>query len=214
MANTQKAPASVGAISSFAHLAGALAAKADNEKDEKDDEEDRKKDEKGDEDAKKSKKASAEEEEACDEGDDEPQKKGKKAKAAKEKDTSDDDEHYDDDKAEHARHAERARIHAIMTCIGASHAWEEAVRLSFKTDVSAEQAIGHLNVRAIEMLSANALKPAPKADALRDRMASEPQPDIGAGIEGGGTGDAYQDQVRATAAAIVAAGKKRRGEKV
>lgn len=213
MANTQKAPTSVGAISSFAHLAGALAAKADNDKDEKDDEEDRKKDEKEDKEAKKK----AEEEEAsvkAEEKEKEEKDKEaarKKAKAEKEKDTSNDDKDYDDGKVERARHAERARIHAIMTCVGAKHAVYEAERLAFNSDMSAEQAIGHLNVKAIEMLSAAALKPAPKTDALRDRMAGEPQPDIGAGMEGGGTGDAYQDQVRTTAAAIIAAGKKRRG---
>jgi len=215
MANTQKAPASVGAISSFAHLAGVLAAKADNDTEEKKDEEDRKEDEKEDTEAKKKKakgSAKAEDEEACDEGDDMPEKKGKKAKAEKEKDTSDDDSDYDDKKA---RHAERVRIHAIMTCIGAKHAVEEAERLSFSTDMSAEQAIGHLNVKAIELLSAKALKPAPKVDALRDRMANI-DVQVGPGDPkepSGGTGNAYQDQVSMTAAAIIAAGKRRRGEK-
>jgi hypothetical protein len=213
MAHAQGKPASVGPISSFAHLAGVLAAKADNDKDEKDDEEDRKKDEKEDKEA-KTKKASAEEEEACDEGDDEPQKKGKKAKAEKEKDTSNDDKDYDDGKVQRARHAERDRIHAIMTCIGAAHAVEEAERLAFSTDMSADLAIGHLNVKAIELLSAKALKPAAKKDPLRDRMASVELPDIGPDAPSNSTGDGYQDHVRTTAAAIIEAGKRRRGEKV
>jgi len=151
MENRQKAPTSVGPISSFAHLAGALAAKADNDKDEKDDEEDRKKDEK---DAKKAEEEEAARVKAEEKEKEEKDKEAARKKAAKEKDTSDDDGDYDDKKA---RHAERERIHAIMTCIGAKHAVEEAEYIAFCTDAPAAEAIGHLNVKAIELLSEKAL---------------------------------------------------------
>ena len=208
MENRQKAPTSVGPISSFAHLAGALAAKADNDKDEKDDEEDRKKDEK---DAKKAEEEEAARVKAEEKEKEEKDKEAARKKAAKEKDTSDDDGDYDDKKA---RHAERERIHAIMTCIGAKHAVEEAEYIAFCTDAPAAEAIGHLNVKAIELLSEKALKPAPKKDPLRERMASVDLPDIGPDSPSNSSDNTYQDHVRSTAAAIIAAGKKRRGEKV
>jgi outer membrane biosynthesis protein TonB len=210
MAQTNKVPVSAGAVSSFAHLAGVLAAKADNDTDEEDNKKDREKEEK------EAKAKKAEEEEAkkkAAEKDEEDEKKKEEEKASKRAEMPKDE---NEDKEKDARHAERRRIHAIMTCAGAAHAVDEAERLAFNTDMPSDLAISNLNVKAMELMLKKAQKPAPaaKTDSLRDRMQNEPTPQIGADGGETSTGDAYQDQVRAATAAIIAADAKRRGVKV
>jgi hypothetical protein len=210
MAQTNKVPASAGTVSSFAHLAGVLAARADNDTDEEDNKKDREKEEK----EAKAKKAEEEaaKKKAAEEEEDDKKKEEEKEKARKAAMPKDENE----DKEKDARHAERRRIHAIMTCAGAAHAVDEAERLAFQTDMPSDLAISNLNVKAMELMLKKAQKPAPAArtDTLRDRMHNEPTPQIGADGGETSTGDAYQDQVRAATAAIVAADAKRRGVKV
>jgi flagellar biosynthesis GTPase FlhF len=209
MGQSNKVPVSTGGTSSFAHLAGVLAARADDKTDEEDNKRDREKEEK---EAKKKAEEEEAKKKAAEEKDEEEEKKKEEEKASKraEKPKDENEDHEKD-----ARHAERRRIHAIMTCAGAAHAVDEAERLAFFTDMAADLAISNLNVKAMELMLKKAQRPAPAArsDSLRDRMRHELTPDIGADGSETSTGDAYQDQVRAATAAIVAADAKRRGVK-
>jgi hypothetical protein len=78
------------------------------------------------------------------------------------------------------------------------------MELACGTSMSRRHAIGTL--RAMGAPIASSSRP---ADGLRNRMAAVETPEIGSGDA---HSDANANPVKATAAAIVAAGKKRRGE--
>ena len=133
-----------------------------------------------------------------DEGDD--PKKSKKSKAKKAEDDKD-----DDDKKE-ARAAERKRIADIILSPEANASngcYKAAVRLALKSDMTADEVLAILELNAVA-----AQAPAPKdnsqRDALAQRMAQSPKPDIGADGEGGSELTFAQK--------VMLAGKKRRGE--
>ena len=117
-------------------------------------------------------------------------KKGKKAKGKKAEDDdggsgNDDD---DDDEVEAARQGERARCAAIFQSPHAAGRIEAACVLAFETDMSANKAI-----KTLKALNVGATAPAPKKSdeedraserrALRERMATQPNPDVGDDIE-------------------------------
>jgi hypothetical protein len=187
------------------------------EKDEKDDEKDRRDDEK----EAKAKKKAAEEEDDKKKKDDESKakkkaeekekdEKDKEAKASAKKKAVEDDEDAgdkDDKDASAARDRERHRIQAILKSDAAAKNPEGAEHLAFNTS--------YPRAEAIALLSAfkAAASTEPKRDALRERMASEPSIDIGAGDTAPATKSGGMT-AQQTAALIVRAGKLRRGEKV
>ena len=212
--------------SPFAHLARNARAAEDEEDDKKkdakeegeeDDEEDEDKKSKKSKKAKKAKKAedgdddmddedaAAEDDEECEEDDD--KKKSKKSKKA---DGDDDSDREDDDdpEARSARARERGRIRAIVTSDAGKLNPVGAMELACGTSMSRRQAIGTLRAMGAPIGASTPRQ----TDALRNRMAGVETPEIGAGDDA--RPDANASPVNATAAAIIAAGKKRRGEKV
>jgi hypothetical protein len=116
-----------------------------------------------------------------------------------------DDESDEEDKANaklrQARARERGRILSIMTSDAGLANPEAAARLATKTELSRSEAISMLHAVGPAASAAE-----PRKDALRDRMSNERQPEIGAG-------DGDQKPAGNLAQMIVAADKKRRGEK-
>ena len=216
--------------SPFAHLArGNAKAAEDDDKDDKkkdakdesegeeDDEEDEDKKSKKSKKAKKAKKAedgdddmddedaAAEDDEECEEEDDD-KKKSKKSKKADDGDDDSDREDDDDPEARAARARERGRIRAIVISEAGKLNPVGAMELACGTSMSRRQAIGTLRAMGVPIGAA-----APRqTDALRSRMAGVETPEIGSGDA---RPDTNANPVNATAAAIIAAGKKRRGEK-
>jgi hypothetical protein len=206
--------------SPFAHLARAAgvaavdddkakkAAAASDDDDKKDDKDDKKDD--------KAKKAKAEESDEDDDDKKDDDSKSKKAKGKKAKVEDDEDEQSDakaegdddsdrdddtDAKARAARSRERGRIQAIVLSDAGKKNPVAAMTLACGGSMSRKQ--------AINLLQAMGPAAAPgKRDGLGDRMATVEQPDIG---DDGAEAPAAGSHT-ATAAAILAAGKKARGE--
>jgi hypothetical protein len=219
-------------VSPFARRAAAVAAakaEGDDEKDEKDKSKKSKaEDDEKDEDEKdkdKSKKSKAEDDEKDeDEKDKDKSKKSKaeddekdedeedKDKSKKSKKAEGDDDDGDEDEPEarvsaadvaRIRASERKRISAIVSSEAGLANPDAAYELAVNSDMPTANAIAML--RAVGPARAQT----PAKDNLRDRMAGTKQPDIGAGgEEAPAPGDP-----KALAAAIINAGRKRRGEK-
>lgn len=211
--------------SPFAHLARNAPKAAEGDKDEdkdkdaaeddgeEDDEED---DGKKTKKSKKAKKAKADDDgdsedsddDASEDDDDEDDKKKSTKKSKKAEDGDDDSDRDDDDdaKARAARARERGRIKAIVTSSAGKLNPVGAMELACGTSMSRRQAIGMLQAMGVPA----AAEPR-STDALRNRMSGVDTPDIGAGDT---AAPPAAGSAQATAAAIVAAGKKARGEKV
>jgi hypothetical protein len=209
--------------SPFAHLARNAPKAAEDDKDEnkdKDAAEDDGEEDDEDDDGKKTKKSKkAKKAKADDDGDSEDsdddasasedddgeddKPKSKKSKKAEDGDDDSDRDDDDDAKARAARARERGRIKAIVTSSAGVLNPVGAMELACGTSMSRRQAIGMLNAMGVPQATA------PRStDALRNRMSGVDTPDIGSGgVDAPPVGSA-----QATAAAIVAAGKKRRGE--
>jgi hypothetical protein len=192
--------------SQFAHLA--RKAEDDDDDAKKKAEEDKKKEDKEEEEKAKKKaeddKKKEEETAAKKKAEDDKKKEDEEAKA----DDGDDDSDKDDDddaKARAARARERGRIRAIVTSDAGKANPVGAMELACGTSMTRKHAIGMLKAMGVPAPAAS--KP---TDALRSRMAGVDAPDVGNDAPGAG---ANASPVNATAAAIVAAGKKRRGEK-
>ncbi len=193
-------------LNRFAHLLGlARAEDKDEEKKQRPDESDEdyakrmeEEDKDKDPDGKKGKKGKKAE------GDDEDKDKdkdpdGKKGKKAKDGDEDKDEERKDNEEA--GRKAERARCAAIFHSAAAGVRPDVAAHLAFETDMPAAE--------AVSLLGSFANGTAKGArDGLAGRMAAVRTPNVG--VDGGAAVD--PSSPTAVAAAIVAAGKKRRGE--
>ncbi|QCO14001.1 hypothetical protein D3869_01445 [Azospirillum brasilense] len=203
----------------FAHLLGRKpSGKKAEEDDRKDDTESKAEDDDAD----------AEE---GDETEDEDDKKSKKSKKAEddsddgnaENDDSDGDgdteEDSDKDNAKKAsggkkgktyadgRAFERARCAKIFGCAAAADRPDVAARLAFNTDMNPDAAVEVLTVAA----EAGGRQSSRRTSGLSDRMASVPNPKVGATAPQQQAADPKSPA--AVAAAIIEAGKKRRGEK-
>jgi hypothetical protein len=124
----------------------------------------------------------------------------KKKEDAKKKGDGDDESDREDDEEPEARAArarERGRIAAILSSEAGNANPIAAAHIATGTSIPRSQ--------AIEMVHAMgpAAEPAPRGDPLRERMASTPRPDIGAGEERPAANLAQM---------IVVADKKARGE--
>lgn len=134
---------------------------------------------------------------------DETGKKTKKSKKVKK--AEDDSDEKDDDKpdASAARRREKARIRTIVNSAAGKRLPAAALNLALNSAMPR-----HAAVRLLASMSADV--PEGKGGGLRERMAGENMPDVG-------SGDAAQSyspgSPQATAAAIIAAGRKARGEK-
>ena len=190
---------------SFAHLLGLAAAKAEDEEDKdkakRAEEDDKQRDDESDEDyAKRMEEKDKEDEEAraeeveSDEEDEDDKGDAKKAKKAKK---AEDD---GDDDGESAK-AERARCAQIIAHGIAHGCVRQAGVFAFDTDMTAAQAI-----RALEASTADGRT---RTTGLRERMTGVKVPNVGVN---GGTQALDPNDPKAKAMAIVAAGKKRRGE--
>jgi hypothetical protein len=197
--------------SPFSHLARnaqpAVAGKAsdDDDKKKKDEEEAKRAEDKKkeDEEAKKAEDKKKEDEEAAAKKKADDKKKEEDAKKADDDDGDTNDEK--DPEARAARARERGRIRAIVTSDAGKLNPVGAMHLATGTSMSRSQAIETLHAMGVP---AAAAEPARQTDTLRDRMATVKNPDVGPdGAQAPAAGS-----VQATAAAIVAAGKKRRGE--
>ena len=214
----------------FAHLLKSRAAKKaddDNEEmreDEKDehaeDEKNPPKDDK--EDGKKGKKAKkAKKAEVDEDNEDEKDRHASKKDEEDEDDMDEDDAEENEDRAESeeekeraeiggtspnakARSRERARCEKIFASKHAAGRVEAACHLAFKTRMTAKEAIG-----ALAALPA-AQAPAASTSRLRDAMAAAPNP-VHAAMDDGDEG--MRSGMSPAAQRIIAAGKKRRGEK-
>ena len=122
-------------------------------------------------------------------------KKGKKAKKAEDEDEDPDDEDGDKEKA--ARSAERARCAKIIAFGIQSGCVAQAGVFAFDTSMSARAAIAALKAGKIDG----------RRGALGERMSQIRMPILG---DGGAIPEA---SARSVAAAIIAAGEKRRGER-
>jgi hypothetical protein len=179
---------SVPSVNPFAHLASRIRSaklKGKQPDDPADDEDDE----------------TAEDEEETDENDgDGKKKKSKKQKKAEDRE---DEEDEDEPEARAARARERARMYAIMNSSAARRSPAAALHVATQTSMPRHAAIKMLGAMVADM-------PKDGAGSLRDRMASQNIPDIGAGgDEAPGPNDP-----KALAARIIAAGKKARGEPV
>lgn len=205
--------ASVPTVASpFSHLARnappVVAGKAsdDDDKKKKDEEEAKRAEDKKkeDEEAKKAEDKKKEDEEAAAKKKADDKKKEEDAKKA-----DDDDGDTNDDKdpdARAARARERGRIRAIVTSDAGKLNPVGAMHLATGTSMSRSQAIETLHAMGAP---AAAAEPARLTDTLRDRMANVRNPDVG---PDGAQPPANAGTAKATADAIIAAGKKRRGE--
>lgn len=134
-------------------------------------------------------------------------RRGKRAKRAKRAE-SDDDEDKDGDEedqedekdpdAKAARARERSRIRAIVESEPGRANPKAAYRLALKTNASRNTAIAML-----ELTDQSDSAPAPRRDALRDRMQEAPKTNVGPNAELPAPNLAQQ---------IINAGKKARGE--
>jgi hypothetical protein len=172
----------------------------DDKKDEKDadkggDDDDAKAEDKEDDDDKASDK-NPDEEEKCEEDDD---------SAAEDDDEEDDDKKKKDSKkaAKAARLSERARIKKILGCKGAQANPDGAFAAAFDTNMSASEAVAILNMMGSSNTAAEEAN-AGTRETMRQRLEQTPSPTVG-------SGDASTQQPD-LANAIIAAGKKRRGE--
>jgi hypothetical protein len=144
---------------------------------------------------------------AVDDGDDDDDEEdgadesGKKKKSKKVKKAEDDSDDEDEEKPEarSARLREKARIATILHSAAGQRLPGAALQLALESSMPR-----HAAVKLLASMSGNVPQ---SRDGLRDRMAGVDVPDLGAG-------DAQQPAagVQGTAAAIIAAGKKRRGE--
>ena len=140
-----------------------------------------------------------------DEDDDEKDKNGKKNKKSKSKKKAEDDQDEDDEEKPDARairRRERIRVATILNSAAGKRFPDAAKHLAFRTATPRWRA-----VRLLRGMGQNTPQ-SRDGGSLRDRMAIEPLPDVGAG-------DAQSQGTPGSstlAAAIIAAGKKRRGE--
>jgi hypothetical protein len=139
--------------------------------------------------------------ETDDDGDDE-EAKAKKARKKAKKKAEDADDEADESKSDArvARQRERARIRTIVNSSAGKRSPAAALHLALTTAMPRHSAIA--------LLTSMNENPQSVGDTLRDRMAGTAQPDVGVGAaqshtQGGSAG---------LAAAIIAAGRKRRGE--
>lgn len=135
-----------------------------------------------------------------DDDDEDEGSKSKKSKKTKKAEDDEDDEDEDKPEARAIRAREKSRIRAIMNSAPAKQIPGAALRVALDTSMPRNAAISMLAGMASDL---------PKGGtSLRDRMAGIQQPDIGAGgPEAPAPGD-----TKVIAAAIIAAGKKARGE--
>lgn len=201
----------------FAHLLGRKpSGKKAEEDDRKDDTESKAEDDDAD----------AEEGDDTEDEDDKKSKKSKKAEddsddADAENDDSDGDTEEDSDK-DNAKKAsggkkgktyadgrafERARCAKIFGCAAAADRPDVAARLAFNTDMNPDAAIEVLTVAA----EAGGRQSSRRPSGLSERMASLPTPKVGATAPQQQPTDPKSPS--AVAAAIIEAGRKRRGEK-
>ncbi len=134
-----------------------------------------------------------------DETDDAKKARLKKARAKKKAADGDDDTDEDDDKdpkAKAARARERGRIAAIMSSNAAMANPAAALRMAVQTSMSRDTAIATLKD----------IGPSGRANTGRDRLMQVNIPDVGQ------DGGSEMTGAAATAAAIIRAGKVRRGE--
>jgi hypothetical protein len=201
--------------SPFSHLArnpsAAIAGRASDD-DKKKDEEEAAAKKKAEEDKKKDEEEAAAKKKAEDdkkkEEKAEDDKKKEDAKKKGKADDGDDDSDRDDDENPEARAArarERGRIRAIVTSEAGKLNPVGAMHIATGTSMSRRQAIEMVHAMGAPAAS----EPPRPTDPLRDRMAGVKTPDVGAGDT---QQPANAGTAQATAAAIVAAGKKRRGE--
>lgn len=118
------------------------------------------------------------------------------------KDVGDDDDNTDDkddEKQKAGAVKERARCAAIFACSAAATRPDVAAHLAFKTDMTSAAAIGMLNTFAAGGAQGK--------QSLASRMSSVRVPVVGANAA-----PSAPNSASAGAAAILAAGKKRRGE--
>ena len=184
-----------GTVASFAHLLGMSAKKAeeddDKKRDDETDEEYAKRMEDKKEEEEQAKKAEEDKEAARKaEEEKEEEEKAKKAKKAEED---------EDEKQKAARKSERARCRAIFASASAGTRPDMAAHLAFDTDMDAKAAVALLNVAA----AGGVVRP-----GLGSRMATVTLPKLG--VDTGAPPGASTPE--GAAAAIIAAGKKRRGE--
>jgi hypothetical protein len=140
-----------------------------------------------------------------DEDDEDTDGDGKKTKKSKKtKKAEDDCDESDDDKpdARAIRVRENARVRTILNSAAGRRLPDAARHLAFNTRTPRWSA-----VKLLKGMNAN--MPQGNGGNLRNRMSGVETPDIG---DGGARSDINASPVMATAAAIIAAGKKRRGE--
>lgn len=180
----------------FAHLMGLARAEEDEDKKQRPDESDEDYAKRMEEDKKDDKEDESDGKKA---EEDEDEKKSKKSKKAEDGDEDKDEEKKDNKEA--AIRSERARCAAIFRSEGAGSRPDVAAHLAFETSMPAAEAVA---------LLASVASGAPKSarDRLAERMSSVKTPNVG--VDGGVTAD--PSSPAAVAAAIVAAGKRRRGE--
>jgi cobalamin biosynthesis protein CobT len=185
-----------GKVASFAHLLGISAKKAEED-------EDKKRDDETDEDYAKrmeDKKDKEEKAKKAEEDDDaarkaEEEEKQQEEDATKAKKAEEDE----DDKEKAARKSERARCRTIFSAASAGSRPDMAAHLAFDTDMDAKDAVALLDV---------ATAGATGRPGLGARMSNVSLPKVGA--DAGAI--ANSSSAQGTAAQIIAAGKKRRGE--
>lgn len=139
-----------------------------------------------------------------DDGDDDTDENGKKTKKSKKvKKAEDDSDEKDDDKpdASAARRSEKARIRTIVNSAAGKRLPAAALNLALNSAMPR-----HAAVRLLARMNADVPQ---GASSLRDRMAGVGEPDIGSGDT---HSPAAPGSAQATAAAIIAAGRRRRGE--
>lgn len=172
--------------SPFLHLARNPAAKSDAPSNAPDDEEDQ--------------------DEAADDDDDETSDgKKKKSKEVKKAEDKEDDEDEKKPDARAARAREKARIRAIVNSSAGLRFPAAALNVALESSMPRHVAIETLARMTAGLPSGGG----GAAASLRDRMAGVQVPDVGAGDT---QSPANTGTAQATAAAIIAAGKKRRGE--
>ncbi|ASW00145.1 hypothetical protein [Paraburkholderia aromaticivorans] len=122
---------------------------------------------------------------------------------AKADDEDDDETGKRAGRAKGARQRERVRCARIMAAGIKAGRVNQAGMFAFDTNLSASQAIAALNASGLDQA------PAPRTSGLRERMSGVRLPIVGTDA---GAAALDPNDPKAKAAAIVAAGKKRRGE--
>lgn len=203
----------------FAHLLGlpGSAARAEEDDDRKQldgesDDDYAKRMEEKDKEGEQARKAEEEEKEKARKAEEEKEKENAKAKEVddddEEGDAKADDEEDDESgkragRAKGARQRERVRCARIMAAGIKAGRVNQAGVFAFDTSLSASQAIAALNASGLDQT------PSPRTSGLRERMSGVRLPVVGTD---GGAAPLDPNDPKAKAAAIVAAGKKRRGE--